>query len=93
MADHAGGIRAQQMGGNRRVTRPDHYDIRFQLVGHLVDHVTYVTKADMGPDPRRIDAEMADHGLQPGLCLVLDMLLEAAHIGGKAMQTKAGRAR
>ncbi len=80
------------MCGDRRVARPDHHDIGFQLAGHLVHHVAHITKADMGSDPRRVDAEMADHRLQAGVRLLFDMLLEAAHIGGEAMQPKSGRA-
>ena len=92
VADDAGCVRAQQMRGNGRVTRTDNHHVCLQFGRQFIYRIAYAAESDMRFDPLRVDAEVADHGLQAIFRFVLQMFLEATHIGGKAVQAQAGGA-
>ncbi|ABV13659.1 hypothetical protein CKO_02550 [Citrobacter koseri ATCC BAA-895] len=93
MADNAGGVRTQQMRGDRRIAGANDHDVRIQLFAQFVHHIPHVTKADVLLNPGRVDTEMTHHRLQASLRFVLQMLLKTTNVGGKAVQTQAGGAR
>lgn len=66
VADHAGGVRAQQVSGDRRITRANHHHVGFQLTGQFVYGVAHAAKTDVGFDARWVNGEVLNHGLQSG---------------------------